>query len=90
MTDKPLDCAGTTGPVGKHDFRAAPRPDIVRPGADSCAPVAPVVDGMPGEIWVAKEATCSGMWSKDPRYIDENYTPLGPFVLADLVKEGAE
>lgn len=27
MSDKPLDCAGTTGPVGKHDFRAAPRID---------------------------------------------------------------
>ena len=22
MTDKPLDCVGTTGPVGKHDWKA--------------------------------------------------------------------
>lgn len=117
MTDKPLDCAGTTGPVGKHDFvddrcrvcgaafvvmgdrfltgicspecrdisgemrtaqelieeelrndpefaeihrrqmeiDAAPRPDIVRPGADSCAPVAPVVDGMPSREELLKQ-----------------------------------
>ena len=22
MSDKPLDCVGTSGPIGKHDFKA--------------------------------------------------------------------
>lgn len=92
MTDKPLDCAGTTGPVGKHDFRAAPRPDIVRPGADSCAPVAPVVDGMPGEIWIGDiEGSHCRCWN-GPTYggfHGEGHIST-KYVRADLVKDGAE
>lgn len=154
MTDKPLDCAGTTGPVGKHDFvddrcrvcgaafvvmgdrfltgicspecrdlsgemrtaqelieeelrndpefaeihrrqmeiDAAPRPDIVRPGADSCAPVAPVVDGMPGEIWIGDiEGSHCRCWN-GPTYggfHGEGHIST-KYVRADLVKAGAE
>ena len=38
MTDKPLDCVGTTGPVGKHDFHFLSAPVVRRVGSRPEAP----------------------------------------------------
>lgn len=61
MSDKPLDCVGTSGPVGKHDFRPLPfpihrvarefEPDHVAESVRcvESKPVTPVVIRSPGE-----------------------------------------
>jgi hypothetical protein len=41
---------------------------------------------MPDTIWIALEATCSGMWAeKEKGFISSGYTRAGPFICKGIV-----
>lgn len=43
MSDKPLDCVGITGEVGKHDFKLSPEERVKQLLAGARKTVAPLV-----------------------------------------------